>query len=426
VVWQDERGGKANIWGQFVSRDGELIDTNFPIWVSDTFNHIEPDVAFGDSNYLVVWAGMEVNILYKIWGRLVSREGKLIGSPFCICRSIDDSCVRPAVVWGKSYWFVSWEHLRELRGQLVLPNGTLKYSTAIRISYTNFENQYSHIAFDGTNYLLVWQFFGTPSGICGQLIDSVGNLDTKFMVFEGCGVHSKVACSGEGYLVVSDNCTSPDTIKAQRVSLDGSLIGDPIVVASDPPAVRGVPAIVWNGKNYLVAWMDGGNGDWDIMAQWISKNGSLIGNSFKVSSGWQKEYFPDIACIDTACLVVWDDPRTLDYDIWGQIIEGIGVEEGMTKPELRMTKIKIFPNPFVCETVVSCWLLVVRKNQRIEVKTYDLGGRLVEELKIQNSKVQTGGERLKIKIGKKLASGVYFVKVKIGNKEWMEKIVKIR
>jgi hypothetical protein len=99
-----------------------------------------------------------------------------------------------------------------------------------------------------------------------------------------------------------------------------------------------------------------------------------------------------------------------------------GMEEGMTKSNSRMKRIQIYPNPFVCETVVSCWLLGVRGKEKMEIKIYDLSGRLVEE-----KRLTTKNQKLKTEIGEKLTSGVYFVKVKVGAKEMGgKKIVKIR
>jgi hypothetical protein len=92
--------------------------------------------------------------------------------------------------------------------------------------------------------------------------------------------------------------------------------------------------------------------------------------------------------------------------------------------EIQVTnaKLKVYPNPFVYKTVVSCSFLVVRKNQRIEVKTYDLAGRIVEKVCLK-----TKNQKLKTEIGENLSSGVYFVKVKIDNKMMgCKKIIKIR
>jgi hypothetical protein len=74
-------------------------------------------------------------------------------------------------------------------------------------------------------------------------------------------------------------------------------------------------------------------------------------------------------------------------------------------------KLKVYPTPFVHSAVVSFWLLVVRKNQRIELKTYDLARRMVEKFCLK-----TNNKKLTTKIGENLSSGVYFVKVKLDNK----------
>jgi hypothetical protein len=104
------------------------------------------------------------------------------------------------------------------------------------------------------------------------------------------------------------------------------------------------------------------------------------------------------------------------------VIDTIGIEEREEmNGELQMTEIKICPNPFVHSTVVSYSFLVIRKNQRIEIKTYDLGGRLVEKVYLK-----TNNQQLTTEIGKNLVPGIYFVKLKAGNKVWRKKVTKIR
>jgi hypothetical protein len=86
-----------------------------------------------------------------------------------------------------------------------------------------------------------------------------------------------------------------------------------------------------------------------------------------------------------------------------------GVEE-RAKPLNSKLSPLLYPNPFIHNIVVEFKNLKVPQVIRI----YDLSGRLVKEIKNTNQK---------LKIGKKLVSGVYFVKMKGYN---LVKIIKIK
>jgi hypothetical protein len=175
----------------------------------------------------------------------------------------------------------------------------------------------------------------------------------------------------------------------------------------------------------IVVWADYKAGDWNIWNKWeiyaqrVDSSGTLQwgNNGLAVCVDTLHAQGSPLIVSDSkkGAIISWGDARsTSDYggSIYAQRVgdDTLFVEE---ESEIRMTnaKLKVYPNPFVQSAVIGLRLSVSEK-EMINIKIYDLGGRLVEKLKTQKSKVKTGGERLKIKIGKKLASGVYFVKVK--------------
>ncbi|MDD5528744.1 MAG: T9SS type A sorting domain-containing protein [bacterium] len=88
--------------------------------------------------------------------------------------------------------------------------------------------------------------------------------------------------------------------------------------------------------------------------------------------------------------------------------EGVGVEENNSKCLILNAKLEAKPNPFVAFTVISEQLSVKDKETKIQI--YDVSGKLIEETKDNI-------------IGKKLKSGVYFIKV---NNYKPLKVVKLR
>jgi hypothetical protein len=122
---------------------------------------------------------------------------------------------------------------------------------------------YPSIAFDGTNYLVVWanSRFG-ESRVYGARVSTVGNvLDPGGRSISTAGVRvtgkPAIAFDGTNYLVAwADARFGCCSIYGTRVSRDGSVL-DPNGIAI---ATRGreqvEPAVAFDGTNYMVAWAD--------------------------------------------------------------------------------------------------------------------------------------------------------------------------
>jgi hypothetical protein len=193
-----------------------------------------------------------------------------------------------------------------------------------------------------------------------------------------------------------------------------------------------------DGGYAIVAIFDGGSSPAIIKTdslgneEWISiiYEGVVVGGSFCIHQTMDKGY---IICTppwsiggnrviktDSLGRVVWwreygvtyvEETLDGDYIITGGIL-GIVLlakihkktnveEEKMTNDELRMTKIKVYPNPFVQFAVIGLRLSVCG-DKVLKIKIHDLAGKVVEETLIGGNQQTT--------IGKNLAPGVYFIK----------------
>jgi hypothetical protein len=111
-----------------------------------------------------------------------------------------------------------------------------------------------------------------------------------------------------------------------------------------------------------------------------------------------------------------------------------GIEE---ESELQVTSYgsQVYPNPFVRSTEVRIWELEVGETivrgggrlgitKKIEIKIYDLGGRLVSVS--QASSLTNNRQNPCFTIGENLPVGIYFVKIRVGDKELRsKKMIKI-
>ncbi len=422
VVWEDNRETgeffNNDIWGQFVSKEGVLIDTNFPICMADS-GQWKIDIAFGDSNYLVVWCDHRT-IPYDIYGQLVSKEGTPIDSEFIICTE-DDYQNAPAVAFNEMNYFVVW-YGNGIHGQIISPDGGL-IDTSFLISWEGGCKYYPALAFNGTRYLVVWADWGdkdmqTTCDVYGRLITSEGTpIDTPFIILKGSNTitYPNIASNGMNYLVVA---AYSDTVFGQLISTDGSLIGEPVVVAAEPESSRGIPAVAYNGINYLVTWSDTRNGYGDIYGQWVSSEGVLIDTNFAISSApwWSSENHSAIACCDGNCLVVWSDTRgpEPDYDIYGSIVTNVGIQEEPQGGELTL---EVYPNPLRYKADISYQLSI---KSRVSLKICDISGRTVVTL---FNKIEEPGCHRITWDGKNLPDGIYFIKLEAGGYKKGKKII---
>jgi hypothetical protein len=75
VVWEDNRNGNDDIYGQLVDADGTLIGDNLAIYTGNG-NQEHPDVDSDGTNFLVAWHGNYQDDSTEVFGRVVADYGE--------------------------------------------------------------------------------------------------------------------------------------------------------------------------------------------------------------------------------------------------------------------------------------------------------------------------------------------------------------
>ena len=216
--------------------------------------------------------------------------------------------------------------------------------------------QFPALAYNSNNcqYLAAWQdaresIYGGWD-IYGQLMSCMGEpMGDAFGFFKPPGRakdqrYPAVAYNSQDdeYLVVWQDklCYSwpydtADDIYGWRVSSEGSLIGNaiPISIAADcelDESSQQSPAIAYNSQDnrYLVVWEDDRNGNWDIYGQWLTRTGDPLGSNFPIIDTDSDQRFPDLVynSQDNLYLVVWQDNRHGNWDIYGRRVLSDGTK----------------------------------------------------------------------------------------------------
>lgn len=243
--------------------------------------------------------------------------------------------VAPAVASDGTDFLVVWTDKadRSLRGARVSAAGVVLDPTGLEIAQdTRWGQGIGDVAFDGTNYLAVWEGQTSgPSGIFasrvtpqGVLLDSGGFVVSNAPLDQ---LEPAVAFDGLNCLVVwTDERGASYDIYAARVTPDGTVL-DPVGIAiSRAPGLQQSPAVAFDGACYLVVWADWrSGGTFDVYGARVSRDGIVLdpqGLLISAADGSQRN--PAVARLDSGFLVVWEDPRNGNWDVYGSRVTRLG------------------------------------------------------------------------------------------------------
>ncbi len=155
VVWRDARRGSSeqDIYGQLVSSDGQLLGSEIPIVAGGPDLHMFPQVATNGLRFLVTWHDNRDG-RRDIYGQFVSPSGSLIGGEFLIDTTSD---VGHCLSRNGSNFTVVWSSGGDLWGRAVSAEGYV----AAPVQLTNLPNsEYSPVLSDdvlGISRFLAWR-----------------------------------------------------------------------------------------------------------------------------------------------------------------------------------------------------------------------------------------------------------------------------
>ncbi|MCI0673754.1 MAG: Ig-like domain-containing protein, partial [Myxococcaceae bacterium] len=345
LVWSDRRLGTYDINAQLVSRAG-VPSPSFPISTAPG-DQVFPAVSFDGSNHLVVWADGRSFVTYDVYGRHVPPGGVLGAAEFPISTGADDWEQVPTVASGAGGSLVLWQDDRNTRfgddifGARVTSGGTVSDPSGILVSTAANRQRDPAIAFDGTNFLVVWQddrvlgevsIRGTQVSPTGVVLDPTGIElstapgDTNVPYFPAIGF------DGTHFLVVWRYVRSDaGDIYGARVTREGTVVepGDFVISAGTGQQLD--PSIAFDGANFLVVWADARSGSNDIYGARVSPGGSVLERAgIAISTATDAQLSPGVAFDGTNFLVVWEDQRAVPAgteiaDIFGARVTPAGV-----------------------------------------------------------------------------------------------------
>jgi hypothetical protein len=336
--------GHSSINAQLVSTNGSPVGPGTSIGRDGG----EPLVAFGGTNYLLVWEDGTGGP--HIYGQRISKGGALLGSAFQISTNNDtkqtfDYSLQTVAFDGMNF-LVLWEDTgaggtnRSIFARLVSTAGTL-LASEITIALGQRYRSPS-VAFDGTNYLVVWQNDDSGGGgtdafnTYGRLVSTAGVPGSVFLISQSPSTFyfpTSLAFDGSNYLVTVNRTTEPVCqctpanldIYGRFVSRGGAPAGNEFPIATAPGS-QWFPAVVFDGANYLAAWGDISGICWAIKGRYFNRAGAAISGEFTLYGSQGPSRLTAFGSISFAggrpfALASYKDPSFKGGDVYGFFLQ---------------------------------------------------------------------------------------------------------
>jgi MYXO-CTERM domain-containing protein len=259
----------------------------------------------------------------------------------------------PAVGFDGTNYLVAWNDTRvgssRLMATRVSGAGAVLDSTGIPLAgktYVQPGTNQPAIAFDGTNYLVVWSN-GSLGAVRSVRVSTAGVvLDPSPLTINTTyySTPPSVAFDGTNYLVVVSNIS---TVVGNRVSKAGALVGSTITIAN-ATGNQTAPAVAFDGTNYFVVWQDNRSTfNYDIYGSRVSPSGTVLDmatTGIAISTAANDQISPSIAFDGTNYLVAWSDGRWGTPDIYatrvspaGLVLDASGIGVSSMTPNAQTT-----------------------------------------------------------------------------------------
>ncbi len=283
----------TNVTVQLVSSKGELYGPPVNVGTNAGF---PPDVAVvsGQTNYLVAWSDYSVATGVSMFGQFVTRGGDKFGPCFSLLGTQGSHGFQALskVASDGTNFLAVWQDTtsKGLYGQLVTAAGELPQPEFLIGSQQKGHNN-NTVAFGKTNYLVVWQSGPGPFDTFGCLVSLTGSNGTPFQISQTTSESYNplaIAFDGTNYLVVWNRDIGPGGPSApiwdlygRPVSQSGTFPSNELTLVNDP-GNQWIPAVAFDGSNYLLAWTDMSSSITNTMIRFrfFDPAGSPVGQGF--------------------------------------------------------------------------------------------------------------------------------------------------
>ncbi len=436
VVWHEDRGGPwdyaFDIYSARVDQSGVVLDTAMIAISTASSDQIFPSVAFDGINYLVVWQDHRSGP-YDIYGTRMDQSGVVLDTAGIAICTAGGSQWYPSVAFDGTNYLVVWQDRRsgsyDIFGARVDQSGIVLDPDGIVIAATVDDQYDPSVAFDNTNYLVVWSqsydIYGTRVDQSGNVLDTAG---IAICTAGGSQWSHSIAFDGTNYLVVwQDHRSGPYDIYGARMDQSGVVLDTTGIAICTSGGPQVYPSVTFDDTNYLVVWEDIGSG-WDIYGAKVSSAGVVI-NSYAIAVQPGQQKTPALAhgTADSVLITYsgWTDSingqPANTMRIWGKLYPFVGIEENALCPVPDSRHLlQVYPNPIHKQCNIK---YILPQAANINISMFDVAGRLIKEIINENQNV---GIYHKVFDMKDLPQGIYFITLNTDDYSDAKKVIFIK
>jgi len=350
IVWQDKRSGGLDLYAQKIDAGGALLLKNNGTEIVYAFGSVsqqKPRIAkSGKEEYIIVFEDYR-NGYSNVYAQKINNNGKLLWTRDAIrlC-NYESNQLNPELVSDDDGGaLIVWEDARSgasnIYAQKIDPYGNALWDeNGIMICQADGEKTNPKIAKDlKGGAIIVWQDSRKRPGffdLYSQRIDRNGSLmwrvdGVDLSSSPGIQTNLKIDSDGEGGAIITwaeykANLNTPD-IYAQRISGTGNILWETgaLAVCRAPEAQRNPDVSV--GDSIIIVWEDSGGGNYDIYAQKLNKDGTIVWtcDGIPVCTAPYTQHEPRLVMnSDGGATITWEDYRKANWDIFAQRINDSG------------------------------------------------------------------------------------------------------
>ncbi|MFT3775395.1 MAG: MYXO-CTERM sorting domain-containing protein [Minicystis sp.] len=317
VVWQDSRNGFYDIYGARVSKAGAVLDAN-GISISTAANdQKEPAVTFDGSNHFVIWNdGRAGASTPDVYGARVSTLGFVYDTSGIAISQAAGVQSMPAVAFDGTNDVVTWADTRAGNSDVYMarvnPSGTVLDPAGVAVSSGAATESAPAIACGGASCFIAWE-----DNRAGTSYDVYGARVSGGTVTDGAGIlvttsandeeAPAVAFDGTNYLAVwQDNRSATWDIYGARVTPSGTVLDPSGIAISTAIKNQITPRLAWMAPSYLVVWQDTRADFGDIYAARVDATGAVLDpNGLPIATSASTDARPAVAGDGTNFFVAW-------------------------------------------------------------------------------------------------------------------------
>ncbi len=331
LAWKETSSGAGSsgiVRVARISPNGQILDPGGISLTPNMASYSWPRVAFDGTNYLVVWAE-ESGSTNEIWARRVTTAGVAVEAQPVELATFESISIEASVAFNGQDYLVAWQtyeagldsvRFRRFKTDLT-PIGAAPTALITASSTLDFISSPT-VSSNGSSWLVAWDHLGLQVG----MVDGSGVVGPIAPAKSGLAFPDSVAYGASTFVVGCISGFAPNAeLAVQRFDATGAAVGSSLSLG--PASVQNtVGGIAFSGTEFLAGYDAGDFGKRLVHATRVAPSGTKVANVV-LSQAANTESHPDAAFDGSHYLVVWQDSRGDDFDVYGILVDVQGHPE---------------------------------------------------------------------------------------------------